>query len=170
MPNKPIDMNKVRKVLELYYKGKSKSFISRYLSLSRNTVKKYISLSRLLNIDKIALDYKTDSELENIFQKEGEISIPPRLENLYKFFPYMEKELKRTGVTKELMWEEYIKKHPQGYQKSQFKVYYNRWSKKVNPVMHMNHKAGDKMFIDYAGKTLQIIDKESGELIDVEFL
>ncbi|MCK5788874.1 MAG: IS21 family transposase [Chlamydiia bacterium] len=169
MPNKPIDMNKVRKVLELYYKGESKSFISRYLSLSRNTVKKYISLSRLLNIDKVALDYKTDSELENIFQKEGEISIPSRLENLYKFFPYMEKELKKIGVTKELMWEEYIKKHPQGYQKSQFKVYYNRWSKKVNPVMHMNHKAGDKLFIDYAGKTLQIIDKESGELIDVEF-
>lgn len=81
----------------------------------------------------------------------------------------MEKELKRNGVTRALMWEEYHEKYPEGYRLSQFKEYYNRWSKKVNPVMGMDHKAGDKMYIDYAGKKLQIVDKETGEIKDVEF-
>ncbi|MBT3935299.1 MAG: IS21 family transposase [Bacteroidetes bacterium] len=169
MANKSIDMNKVRKVLKLHFKGKSKSFISKYLSLSRNTVKKYVFLSQMLQLDQNAINEISDAELEKIFSKDDEVSIPPKLQALYDFFPYMERELKKTGVTKSLMWEEYTLKHPQGYKSSQFKEYYMRWSKKVNPVMHMNHKAGDKMFIDYAGKTLQIIDKESGEITVVQF-
>ena len=70
------------------------------------------------------------------------------------FFPHMERELKKVGVTKLSMWQQYIAKHPDGYKSSQFCEYYKRWGKKVNPVMHMTHKAGDKMFVDYAGKTL----------------
>ena len=75
----------------------------------------------------------------------------------------MEKELKKTGVTKMLLWGEYKKKHPDGVQSTQFGEHYNRWSRRINvkPVMHMVHKAGDKMFVDYAGKTLQIVDKQS---------
>jgi transposase len=67
------------------------------------------------------------------------------------------------------MWKEYISKNPGGIGRSQFSVHYNRWCKKVNPVMHINHKAGDKMFVDYAGKTLQIVNKESGEVSEVQF-
>jgi transposase len=81
----------------------------------------------------------------------------------------MEKELKKTGVTRQLIWEEYISKYPDGIKKTQFSEHYNRWCKKVNPVMHINHKAGDKMYVDYAGKTLQIVDKESGEVQQVQF-
>ena len=76
----------------------------------------------------------------------------------------MERELKKTGTTKQSMWEEYYKQQPDGLMSSQFCEHYLRWSKKVNPVMHMNHKAGDKMFIDYAGKTLELVDKETGEI------
>ena len=162
-------MSKVRKVLQLHFKGESKSFISKYLSLSRNTVKKYIFLSQMLRLDQSAINKKSDAELEKIFSKDNEASIPPKLQTLFDFFPYMERELKKTGVTRQLLWEEYIKKYPDGYRISQFKEYFTRWSKKVNPVMHMNHKAGDKLFIDYAGKTLEIIDKESGEIKEVQF-
>jgi len=81
----------------------------------------------------------------------------------------MERELKKTGITKQLMWEEYYKKHPDGLRSSQFCEHYQRWSKKVNPVMHMIHKAGDKMFVDYAGKTLQITDKDTGQISEVQF-
>jgi len=169
MANNPIDMSKVRKVLTMYFQGKSKSFISKYLNLSRNTVKKYINLNQLLGLEQDYILQKSDLELEAIFIKDNEIKINKKLQEAYSFFPYMEKELKRNGVTRALMWEEYHKKHPDGYGLSQFKVYYNRWSKKVNPVMRMDHKAGDKMYIDYAGKKLQIVDKESGEIKDVEF-
>ncbi len=81
----------------------------------------------------------------------------------------MERELKKTGVTKQSIWEEYYQKHPDGLKSSQFCEHFNRWSKRVNPVMHMNHKAGDKMFIDYAGKTLEVVDCDTGEIEEVQF-
>ncbi len=169
MANKLIDMSKVRKVIQLHGQGKSKLFISKYLSLSRNTVKKYIALYQLLNFSIEDIKLKSDTELEAIFSSYNEPDIPVRVKALYAFFPQMERELKKVGVTKLLMWEEYIKKYPDGFKSTQFCEYYNRWGKKVNPVMHMTHKSGDKLFIDYAGKTLQVIDKETGEITEVQF-
>lgn len=169
MANKLIDMSKVRKVLKLHYQGKSKLFISKYLSLSRNTVKKYIALFCFLHLDYEELMKKSDAELEGLFSNYKPAFVTPKLKALYDLFPYVERELKKTGVTKLSMWDEYIKKHPDGLKSTQFCEHYQRWSKKVNPVMHMNHKAGDKMFIDYAGKTLQLVDKETGEITELQF-
>jgi len=169
MANKLADMSKVRKVITLYHQGSSKVFISKYLSLSRNTVKKYIALYQLLNLDVEDINQKSDTELEEMFSNNKTQSPSAKLQAVYAFFPYMERELKKTGVTKQLMWEEYYKKHPGGLKSSQFSEHYIRWSKKVNPVMHMNHKAGDKMFVDYAGKTLQLVDKNTGEITEVQF-
>lgn len=69
----------------------------------------------------------------------------------------MERELKKLGIT-------HI---PTGV--TQFSNRYRDWNNKVNPVMHMNHKAGDKMYVDYAGKTLSIIDKSTSEVQEVQF-
>ncbi|MBN1119299.1 MAG: IS21 family transposase, partial [Bacteroidales bacterium] len=143
--------------------------ISKYLCLSRNTVKKYIALFNLLDLNFEEVANKSDAELEQIFSKNQEEELSPKLQAVYDFFPYMERELKKTGITKQRMWEEYYHKHPQGLKSSQFCDLYLKWSKKVNPVMHMSHKAGDKMFIDYAGKTLQIINKDTGEIQEVQF-
>jgi len=52
---------------------------------------------------------------------------------LYKFFQYMEKELKKTGVTRMIILQEYIAKHPDGFRHTQFNKRYNKWIKKVNP-------------------------------------
>ncbi len=169
MANQLLDMSKVRKVLQLHDKGKSKLFISRYLSLSRNTVKKYIALYQLLSLKIGDINCRSDADLEELFSNSSTNELTPKLKAVYSFFPYMERELKKTGVTKHFMWEEYYKKHPDGLKNSQFKEHYSRWSKKVNPVMHMTHKSGDKMYIDYAGKTLQVVDKDSGEVTEVQF-
>ena len=169
MANQLLNMSKVRKVLQLHDKGSSKQFISKYLSLSRNTVKKYIALYQMLNLTVVDINSKSDSDLEELFSNSSTNELTPKLKSVYSFFPYMERELKKTGVTKYLMWEEYYKKHPDGLKISQFKEHYIRWSKKVNPVMHMTHKSGDKMYIDYAGKTLEVVDKESGEVTEMQF-
>jgi len=169
MANKKTDMSKVRKVIVLHHQGRSKSFISKYLQLSRNTVKKYLNLYRLLNLDIEKVTNKSDAELEDLFSSNHQPELSPKLQALYDFFPYMERELKKTGITKQLMWEEYLKQNPDGLRSSQFMDRYMIWSKKVNPVMHMEHKAGDKMFIDYAGKTLSIVDKDTGVVTDVQF-
>jgi transposase len=171
MSGKPIEMSKLRKVLKLYTRGKSKSFISDYLRLSRNTVKKYIRQYHELKITLEDLDQLEDVKLEDLFIKTPVKELSPRLKSLYCFFPYAEKELKKTGVTKMLLWEEYKAQYPDGVQSTQFCEHFNRWSKRVNmkPVMHMVHKAGDKMFVDYAGKTLEIVDQSTGEVKQVQF-
>lgn len=169
MANKIIDMSKIRKVIKLHGNGKSKLFISNYLSLSRNTVKKYISLFKILNIPFSEINKKTDAELESIFSQKPIEFIDPKVQKVYDFFPYMERELKNVGVTVHLMWEKYFEANPDGYQSSQFRFHYKNWGKRVNPVMHMTHKSGDKMYVDYAGKTLSIRDKISGETTEVQF-
>ena len=115
MANKLIDMRKVRKVITLHHQGKSKVIISKYLSLSRNTVKKYIALYQLLNLNIEDIYQKTDTELEELFSNNKTVNPSPKLRAVYDFFPYMERELKKTGVTKQLMWQEYYKKHPDGF-------------------------------------------------------
>lgn len=168
MANKPIAMKKLKSVLRLYTEGKSKAFISKYQSLSRNTVKKYLKQFTSSKLTYEQVEKMSDSELYKLFQHPEANQVPIRLEQLRGFFPYMHKELKRTGVNREILWEEYIKKHLDGYGKTQFNEHYNRWNHRVNPVMHINHKAGDKLYVDYAGKHLHIVDKESGEIKEVE--
>jgi transposase len=169
MANKTIAMSKLRRLIQLHSQGKSKLFISKYLDLSRNTVDKYLLQYKLLGLPLEEVDKLADTDLDKLFFAQKNEGLPPRLKVLYSFFPYMEKELKKTGVTRQLMWEEYISKHCDGVKRSQFNEHYNRWCKKVNPVMHISHKAGDKMYVDYAGKTLQIVDKESGEALQAQF-
>lgn len=169
MANNKLDMNKIRKVIKLHCNGKSKLFISRYLSLSRNTVKKYISLFEVLGLSLETVNKKTDTELDELFSQGPTEVVSSRIEDLYAYFPQMERELKKVGITIQTMWERYIETHPDGLRVTQFRNRFRDWSNKVNPVMHMNHKAGDKMYVDYAGKTLSIIDKNTSEVQEVQF-
>jgi transposase len=162
-------MSKIRKVILLNLQGRSKLFISDYMSLSRNTVSKYITQSRLLKIDEEKLQTMTDLELDVLFFGKKAMKLTPRLEELYAYFPKADKQLKKPGVTKIGLWEKYKELHPDGVQSTQFFDHYNRWSKKVNPVMRISHKAGDKMYVDYAGKTLEVIDKPTGEVRTAQF-
>ena len=67
-----------------------------------------------------------------------------------------------------MLWEAYFKEFPDGYQYSQFCFYYNQWKARVNPTMHMDHKVGDKLYVDFAGEKMSYTDKETGEIIPVE--
>jgi predicted transcriptional regulator len=131
MAGKPIDMSKLRIVLKLYVKGRSKRFISDYLGLSRNTVKKYIKAFNDLRISFEDLDQMNDLKLDELFIKSEEEELSPRQKALQDFFPYCEKELKRIGVTKMLLWREYKEQHPDGVQSTQFCEHYNRWTIKA---------------------------------------
>jgi transposase len=120
-------------------------------------------------MSKQELNELSDQKLSELFGKPPVIKEPTeRQENLLSFFPNMDKALRGTGVTREKLWKEYIEKYPDGYRYTQFCISYRQWQKKVNPVMHMVHKAGDKLFVDYAGEKLKIIDKQTGEIQSVE--
>ena len=82
---------------------------------------------------------------------------------------HLSKELKRKGVTLQLLWEEYCQANaPNYYSRSHFYAIYRDWCKKRNVVMRQQHKAGDKLFIDYSGDKVSIMDRNTGELISAE--
>ena len=168
MSNFLILMSKVRAILELYAKGVNKKSICLKTGVSRNTVKKYIrdfiakgrSLEDLLKL--------TDTELEKFFSETTIKEEDSRQVALKSLFPDIEKELKKKGITRLHLWEKYIQTHPGGYGLTQFKHYYNLWIKKSNSVMHIEHKAGDKMYVDYAGQRLSLVDPMTGETRSME--
>lgn len=88
MANKLTDMSKVRKVIQLHHQKKGKLFISKYLSLSRNTVKKYIALFQLLNLTIEDINQRSDAELEDLFSNNKSESLSPKLKAVYTFFSY----------------------------------------------------------------------------------
>lgn len=157
-------MQIIRQIYRLHTQGVSKMQISKRLLVSRNTVKKYIELFQKEQFTHEHLHALDDSELGK-FLKKQEKPVSTRLAELQALFPYFEKELRKTGVTKQLLWEEYKKKYPEGYQSTQFCEHYNDWKRQSAVVMHFNHKAGDKLFVDFTGKKLYVTDKESGEVI-----
>jgi transposase len=73
-------------------------------------------------------------------------------------------ELRRKGVTLELLWIEYKRAHPEGYQYTWFCQRYRRWQQQVDPVLRQSYRAGEKLFVDYAGQTLPIVNPRTGEI------
>jgi transposase len=151
----------------LYTEGVSKKAISEKSGCGRNTVKKYIRQFIALGMTFEELNKLNNTSLEALFKTEDAVS-NPKLEILSGYFPEMEKALKRKGITREYLWQKYISEHPDGYRLSMFKEHYNRWRKQSTGVMHLDHKAGDKMQVDYAGNRLEIVDLDTGELRPVE--
>jgi len=164
-------MSKVRTIIKLYTEGVSKQSIGERTGLPRNSVKKYIRLFLASCKSLEEIEQMSDTDLEQMFLEMAprhHIENDPRYQTLVEFFPIMEKALKTRGVTKEKLWQQYITLHQDGYRISQFKHYYLLWKKVRNPVMYIEHKAGEKMYVDYAGEKLQVLDPELEEVVDVE--
>jgi len=161
-------MIKIRQILRMHTQGYSKLQIAVQTSISRNTLKKYIKefTSSKLTFDEISS--LSDKDLEDLFVKPEDKPVNEKLQTLFNLFPAIDKELKKKGVTRLILWEEYKRNHPDGFGKSQFKHYYAQWKAQVNPTMRMEHKVGDKMYVDFAGDKLCIIDQQSGEIQPVE--
>ena len=164
-------MSKVRSIIRLYTEGVSKQSIGERTGLPRNSVKKYIRLFLASGKSPEEIQLMSDTELEQMFLDmvpRNHIENDLRYQSLEAFFPTMEKALKIRGNTKEKLWEQYFEQYPAGYRFSQFKHYYLLWKKVRNPVMHIEHKAGEKMYVDYAGEKLKVLDPETLDITEVE--
>jgi transposase len=168
MANKKTDMSKLRQILRLYANGEKKLKISELTGVSRNTIKKYLKIYLRLGLTLQDVEMFSDHELDQVFEENMQPEPSDKYKALEVFFPTIEKELKRRGMTRQLLWERYIAMHPDGYRLSQFKSHYRHWLRRSKPVMHIEHMAGDKMFIDFAGEKLHIVNKETGEVTDAE--
>lgn len=173
MSNQTIGSVMIREIIRMKDLGLSNSQISQSLRKSRTTIVKYIT-----TVEASGLNYKelldlSYQDLYELFEISNELndskSNREEIHNeLFAFFPYVEKELKRVGVSRHLLWGEYKQKHPEGVMYSQFCDHYSKWNKKSEGYMPTEYKAGEKLFIDYAGKKLHVVNQESGEITAVE--
>jgi transposase len=161
-------MKKIRDVIRLKSNSAlSDRQIARALNISRPVVGKYWQgfLGSGLGFEQV--EEMADSDLLRLIEKP-KIEKSTKYRQLAQYFPHFVVELKRTGVTLQHLWEEYKQKHPEGLQYSQFCYHFQRWRESCEVRMHLEHKAGDKMFVDYAGQKLGYFDRQSGELHPVE--
>jgi len=157
MSNNPIKMNKLRTIIRLYEEQTGLKTIAVMARTSRNTVKKYIQKWNSLDMPYETLQQKSEAELHDLFcVREGSDSCNPRMEELDSLMPEICKALSKRGMTTLQQWDKYRESHPDGYGLTQFRLAIQRYRRITNPSMRMEHKAGDKMFVDYCGDRLWI--------------
>jgi len=163
MPNERISMRKIKEVLRLHVEGRqSKRAIARSMAISPATVEEYLRRVRVANVTwplPAALD---DDGLELLLFPPPALAPPPG--RRHPDWAEIQRELKCPDVTLQLLWEEHKAGNPDGYQYSQFCELYRRWAKNIDVTMRQVHKAGEKMFVDYAGKTVAITNPATGEV------
>jgi transposase len=171
MAKKPITMLQIRRILQLLEHGQSKRKISRVLHSSRHTIDDYVLKIELTGLSLAILSKLSDAELGTLFYSVNRDPLPDqRYEDLKERLNYLLKELSRPGVTKLRLWEEYRQEVPDGYGYSQFCEHLAMFTRKSAATMHFEHKPGERVQIDFAGKSLSYLDSSTGEIISCPVL
>ena len=165
MAGKPKRMSKIKQLLQYHKQGLGKKTIACNLDMSKNTVKAYLDKLQQTKMDIDSLLALEDPVLEAKFHPGNPAYKDGRFEYIKDRLGYYIKELSRTGVTKQLLWDEYITNCPQGYGRSQFCYHLSQHMVASKPSMVLHHKAAEKLYIDFAGKQLSYIDPHTGEVI-----
>ena len=169
MPAKRLSMRKLKEVLRLRFEHElGDRAIGRSCSISHRTVAEYVHRFHLSGLPWPLPEDLDDKTLEQrLFpEKTSPVSFPPS-----KTMPdmkYLHRELKRPGVTLQQLWQEYHEQAPDEYRRTQFYDHYRRWAARLHPTMRQEHKAGEKVFVDWAGKKPEIVDPKTGEIHSVE--
>ena len=160
-------MRQIREVLrQKWGLGLSNRQIARGCGLSRPTIAEYVRRARAAGLAWPLPDVLNDDELESkLFPP------PPSMPAAARPVPewsIVHQELKGKGVTLALLWDEYKAAQPGGFQYSWFCEHFRRWLGKLDVVMRQTHRAGEKLFVDYAGHTAQVIDRYTGEIREAQ--
>ena len=150
--------------------GMSIKSISCAFHVSRNTVRKYVRRYQESGMSPDELMSMREDKLQDLFLDSCNRSRKPssRMEELEALLPDYVKRLNHKGVTVKSLHDEYLREHPDGYLYSAFKRAVRRQRYQVRAIGHVEHLAGDQMYIDYAGDKLEIVDSETGEVRSVE--
>ena len=153
-------MRKIREVLRLKYEaGLSDRDIAHAIGSARSTVQECLRRTRGAGLSwPLAAELDEAALHERLYQRQVPLSRTPQPD-----FAHLHAELKRPGVTRLLLWQEYKAAKPDGWQYSVFCDQYRRWLATQDVVLRQNHIPGDKVFVDYAGQTVPIIDRATGE-------
>jgi transposase len=162
MSQASLSMRKIEEILRLKFEvGLTHREIAQSCGVSTSTVSEYSMHAKAVGLSWPLPEGMTAEQLEaRLFPAKGgsgrKIPQPD--------WQYVNKELKRKSVTLSLLWVEYRQEHPNGYGYSQFCHRYRQWKQQLNPTMRQKHKAGEKLFVDYAGQTVSVVDPQTGEI------
>jgi transposase len=169
MGAKPKAMEDIKAVIRLHRDGFSNYAIQEYTGISLPTIRKYLNKVKQQDITAdqvLALD---DKALFELCLQPPELQSPnERMQQLTTHFCYAEQELKKTGVTRQLLWLEYKELHPDGYHYSQYCNHFSEYLKNKEVVMHLEHKAAEVLMIDFAGKKLSYTHADTAEIIQCQ--
>ena len=169
MARKRINMKKIREIIRFSETtDMSERKIARALNISRPVVAQYIKDFNSSSLTYEQIKGMADSQFLALFEKQKNKKCS-KYEELSQQFPHITTELLKTGVTLMTLWNEYQREHPDGYSYSQFCYHFQVWRNASKITMHIEHKVGDKMFVDYAGDKLVIVDSTTGkeQLVEV---
>jgi transposase len=155
-------MRRTREILRLKLDaGLSNRQIARSIGISCSTVSETFGRLKAAGLSWPLPEAMSDSALErSLYRPKGEVATDPREPD----WGHVQRELRRKHVTLMLLWTEYKLGHPDGYQYSWFCERYRTWASKIDVVMRQEHKAGERLFVDWAGDTMAVIDADSGEV------
>lgn len=162
MPKKRTSMTNIKEVLRLKYEcNLSTRQVASCTKVSRSTISEILSRFELSEMSWPLPKNCSDTELSKALYRDKS----PRNSKVMPDFSQCFVELKRKGMTKHLLWEEYVVEHQErAYRYSQFCEHYTRWLSSQKRSMRQSHLAGDKLFIDYCGPTIPVVNPETGEV------
>lgn len=164
MPAKRTSMRIIRDILRLTFEAKlSQRQVARSLNIGLGTVSQHLKRAHAAALSWPIPEGTSDAALAALLFPEQDSTT--RRCFVEPDYAAMHKELKKKGVTKQLLWEEYKQVHQDnGYQYSQYCQRYRNWVKTLQRSMRQTHKAGEKLFIDYCGPTIPIVNPETSDV------
>ncbi|MGV7246716.1 IS21 family transposase [Caballeronia sp. M23-90] len=168
MANTRLTMRKIREVLRLHFEcDRNQREIADAVGTSTTSVWLYLRRMKLAG-----LSYPLPAELQtDDVALEARLYPPPGPRELSRGLPdwaAVHRELGRKGVTLDLLWQEYRAQHPDGYGYSWFCKVYQEWAQRLPLTLRQVHVPGQKLFVDYSGKKIGIIDANTGEIREAE--
>ncbi|MBU3663809.1 MAG: IS21 family transposase [Bacteroidetes bacterium] len=173
MANKEKNMRQIQEIFRRKAQGESERSIMRNTGFSRGTIRDYLNIISICGYEPEQALSLTELELLHLI-KQARKEIKPistnRKEELNQQIEKLIKELNKTGVTRLLLWQEYIKVHPDGYSYTQFCYHFTQQKNIRQASMHFIYQPGECMMIDFAGDWLYYIDLDTGERIACQVL
>lgn len=159
-------MRKARELLRLLFSlGLSNRQAAKLVKVSHNTAGRFRALVDAQQLDWVALEAMSDQALQAFLYPKRCKTTSPQLEPNW---PHVHQEMQRKGVTLMLLWHEYRASLPEGYSYQAFTEYYRLYRRRLGLVMRQTHKAGERLYVDYSGLTVPIVDAKTGNVYKAE--
>lgn len=164
MPKERVSMRKIKEVLRLRFEhGLSHRVIAVSCGVGCTTAREYV-----VRAEAAGLSWPLPAELDDVALEALLFPPPPKAAEAQRGaldWPRVHRELRRKHVTLQLLWQEYREVYPEGYGYSRYCELYRAWAKTLDVTMRFEHKAGETLYVDYAGLTMPVTNPQTGEVM-----